>query len=238
MHAETRLPGLPAVAWWNAAAGASSLIGPDGCMDVISLHGRLVVVGADARARVHRGTAGTLTTGVRFDPGVLPQLLGVDADALADRQVPLAEVLGRRDVARLLDAAGRRGPGDPGPVAGAVRGDGTGASDLPSVAAIAAALCARTGRLDPRPLRVARALGFGLDVAQVAEEAGRSTRQLRRDAARWYGYGPKHLARVLRYRRAAVDLEAGASRADAAARAGYADASHLWRDERDLMTPS
>ncbi len=42
--------------------------------------------------------------------------------------------------------------------------------------------------------------------------------------------------RVLRLRRAQVLLDQGLSVTEAAARLDYADASHLWRDRRDLGT--
>lgn len=85
-----------------------------------------------------------------------------------------------------------------------------------------------------KAMRVARALADGESVVSVAEGANWSTRQLRRLCASWFGYGPKHLQRVLRLREAEERLAQGMSMTDAAACSGYADASHLWRDRRDL----
>ncbi|MDO5084217.1 MAG: helix-turn-helix domain-containing protein [Arachnia propionica] len=85
-----------------------------------------------------------------------------------------------------------------------------------------------------KAMRVARALADGESVVSVAEGANWSTRQLRRLCASWFGYGPKHLQRVLRLREAEERLAQGMSMTDAAASSGYTDASHLWRDRRDL----
>ena len=83
-------------------------------------------------------------------------------------------------------------------------------------------------------MAVARALAAGEPVAQVAAGANWSTRQFRRLCVTWFGYGPKHLQRVLRLRRAEELLARGMSVTDAAAHTGYFDASHLWRDRCDL----
>lgn len=236
MYTEVRLPGIPGTAWTSVSTSKSSLsrdepvaerpvvdklIGPDGCMDLVCIDGRIQVIGADTRSRLYQSVPGSVVTGVRFDPGVLPQLLGIPAHVLADMQVEAADVLPAGGLARA-------------PVAVAV-GHIDGAVTL---AALAADLYYKHGRIDPLPVRAARALDSGQDIAGVANDLGYSTRQLRRRSLDWYGYGPKHLARVLRYQRAANHLNAGFSRTEAAAAAGYADASHLWRDERDLMLPA
>ncbi len=70
----------------------------------------------------------------------------------------------------------------------------------------------------------------------VAHSANWSTRQLRRLSKDWFGYGPKHLQRVMRLRQALRLIGQGLSVTETAARLGYADASHLWRDRRDLAT--
>ena len=49
-----------------------------------------------------------------------------------------------------------------------------------------------------------------------------------------FGYGPATLRRVLRFRRAAALLRAGASPAEVAAASGYADQPHLSRETRAL----
>ena len=42
----------------------------------------------------------------------------------------------------------------------------------------------------------------GSTIEEAAQHAGWSSRQLRRLSVQWFGYGPKHLQRVLRVRRA------------------------------------
>ncbi|MGO2035198.1 MAG: helix-turn-helix domain-containing protein [Brevibacterium sp.] len=77
-----------------------------------------------------------------------------------------------------------------------------------------------------------------MTVAEVAAEFAYSPRQLRRLSAEWFGYGPKHLAKVLRWQAARSLIDGGRTRTEAAARAGYSDAAHLWRDERSLLGSS
>ncbi len=74
----------------------------------------------------------------------------------------------------------------------------------------------------------------GATVAAVADETGWSTRNLQRQCAAVYGYGPATLRRILRFRNAVRLLRAGHTLADAAAAAGYADQAHLSRQVRDL----
>jgi AraC-like DNA-binding protein len=81
---------------------------------------------------------------------------------------------------------------------------------------------------------VARWLRSGLSIATVADRLGWSDRTLHRHAQRWYGYGPKHLARVLRFQRALAAAQAGTPLAAVAATSGFADQPHLAREVRDL----
>ena len=74
----------------------------------------------------------------------------------------------------------------------------------------------------------------GAAVADVARHIGWSSRTLQRQCAAVYGYGPATLRRILRVRRAVRLLDDGASPADVAATAGYADQPHLHREVRDL----
>jgi AraC-like DNA-binding protein len=100
------------------------------------------------------------------------------------------------------------------------------------------------------PLARAAALGLaapGARVAAVGDALGISERQLRRRFADAVGYGPKTLARVLRFQRflalAARDEPAGSGLAarggtgdlaGLAFAAGYADQAHLTRECRQL----
>jgi AraC-like DNA-binding protein len=66
-----------------------------------------------------------------------------------------------------------------------------------------------------------------------------SRRQLERDFERWLGTSPNHLAQVARVQQVSRHVHAGASLADAAHAAGFADQSHMTRTVRKLtgVTP-
>lgn len=207
---------------------APSLIVPDGCMDLIVIDSDVVIAGADSTARIFRGSS-TPTVGLRFDPGVLPQLLATSAAELADQVTSLDAVMAR----------GEPGIGSgPGPTAGFRSGVDSGA-EFRRLLRIAETLTSQA-ELDRRPLELAKLLDARQDsrqpdIAEVAAELAYSPRQLRRLSAEWFGYGPKHLSKVLRWQTARAHIDAGRTRAAAAAAAGYADAAHLWRDEKSLL---
>ncbi len=213
-YRERAAPAACGTIWRNSFPAGSAVIVPDGCMDLLWMDRTLWVAGADSRARLFSPDQAGHLVGLRFWPGVLPQLLHTRADQLADSVLVLDSVVGgqARRWQDLLAAAE-----DP-------------ATALVDLAATALAERA----IDRRPVLVAHELGSGRSIAQVATSTGYSARQLQRLAGQWYGYGAKHLQRVLRLRRADRLLAAGSTRADAAAEAGYADASHLWHDRRAL----
>ena len=86
----SRLPG--AVVWTNTPSrpGVGRVL-PDGCMDLLWHHGRLMVAGPDTRAYLPGGVTGPWA-GVRFYPGAAPALLGVPAHELRDRRVELTDL--------------------------------------------------------------------------------------------------------------------------------------------------
>lgn len=105
---------------WRRVARGPALILPDGCLDVIVRpDGEAVVAGPDAVAREHVGDGPY--RGVRFSHGVGPLVLGVPADELVGRTVPLADVVGRPvpDVGSWLRSRLQERPDD-GPWAAAV----------------------------------------------------------------------------------------------------------------------
>lgn len=179
---------------------------PDGCMDLIKISGSTVVAGPDTAAFVSPRGRQTFV-GLRFRPGALPRLLGVPAEELRNSRVPLTD-LGfpeDRSLVRLATAL---------------------AADEPAK---------ETAPWSLHQLRcITERLGRGAVVADVARETGWSNRTLQRQCTAVYGYGPATLRRILRFRRAIRLLDSGASTADAAAGAGYADQPHLHREVRDL----
>ena len=139
---------------------------------------------------------------------MLPRLIGVPAAELRNARIPLHEL--RPDIAHgpLLCIAAKLLADEPAKE--------TAPWSLPQLTAVTA--------------RLAR----GAAVHAVADEIGWSARNMQRQCAAVYGYGPATLRRVLRFRRAVAMLRAGVSLTDTAARAGYADQPHLHREVRDL----
>jgi AraC-like DNA-binding protein len=210
------LPG--AVVWTRSAtpSTAAHRVLPDGCLDLIWSDGSLLVAGPDTAAyQVPEGPARSYI-GVRFQPGWAPTVLGVPADELRDARFPLEQVWPTRD-ARALTAA-MAAAADP------ARG----------IAAAMVDRLRRTGPPDPIVRAVARALRAGHTVAATAAHVGLSPRQLQRRCLPAFGYGPKTLARVLRFERALALARGGEPLASVAGSAGYADQAHLAREVRSL----
>ncbi|MGH3675679.1 MAG: helix-turn-helix domain-containing protein [Mycobacterium sp.] len=146
--------------------------------------------------------------GLRFRPGALPRLLGVPAAELRNSRVRLTELGIEVPGRSLVELATALASGDP---------------------------AAETAPW-PLPLlsHVTRRLATGAVITDVARQIGWSSRTLQRQCAAVYGYGPATLRRILRFRRAVRLLDDGASCAQTAAAAGYADQPHLHREVRDL----
>jgi len=192
---------------------------PDGCIDIVWTEGRGGrIVGANTTAFLVALGADTSVVGARMRPGAAPALLGVDAAALRDAHLELAEVWaddGRR-LEQRLDAAAD--PERGGLLLAAVAGRARHAA-MPDP--LVRAAVDRLAAPDARVERVARELAI-------------STRQLRRRCESAVGYGPKRLLRVLRLQHALAAARAGEELAQAAAGAGYADQAHFAHDCRSL----
>jgi len=181
---------------------------PDGCMDLIEMSGRVMVAGPDTASSVNqRGREGFV--GFRFRPGVLPRLLDVPASELRDGRVPLADL-------------------------------GVKCARDRTLTELTTALAADEPARETAPWsinqlhHITERLDACAAVAEVADEAGWSSRTLQRQCAAVYGYGPATLRRILRFRRAVRLLDDGAGTAAAAAMAGFSDQPHLHREVRDL----
>ena len=195
--------------WTSEASGGAVL--PDGCADVVWTGARLVVAGPATREVAAGIPVGTPVCGVRFRLGAAGPALGLPAEALADLTVPVADV---------WDAAAE---------------ERVAAGGLPALVQVVRARLRAAERVDP--LARAAALGLaapGARVATVGDRLGISERQLRRRFADAVGYGPKTLARVLRFQRflalAARDAAGPGDLAGLAFAAGYADQAHLTRE--------
>jgi AraC-like DNA-binding protein len=196
----------------------STLVLPDGCVDIVWRDGRLIVAGPDGTARRSPTAAGGEISGIRLRPGVAGAVFGLPANELLDAQVPLEDVLGSeaREFAEGLAAASNHD-----------------ARHLLLEGLVAAAIADRAP--DPLVLAATRRLGFpGSRVDELADALGISERQLRRRFHRAVGYGPKTLDRVLRFRRLVSQAQAVSDGevdlARLAADLGYADQAHMARD--------
>jgi AraC-like DNA-binding protein len=201
----------------SADGGAPVRVVPDGCIDIVWTEGSgTIVVGPNTRAFLVALSPGTCVAGVRLHPGAAPSLLAVDALALRDGSVAIADVWGDagRRLAEDLDDRPDRGR------------------------VLLSTLAARAvGAAAPDPLvqaAVARLDDPRMGVRQLARELSVSERQLRRRFECAVGYGPKRLGRVLRLTRALAAANAGEELGRVAFDAGYADQAHFANDCRSL----
>jgi AraC-like DNA-binding protein len=190
---------------------------PDACSDLIWQSGAgVLVAGPDTRPFPFQLQPGTVLVGARFRPGAGGAALGV----------PLSELLNVRvDAAELPAVPSARLPASLAPEEAIRR-----------VARVAAWMVTERPP-DPLVLEAARRLGVpGARADLVAGSLGISERQLRRRCQAAAGYGPRTLARVLRFRRFLSRVDAGeaADLAGVAADAGYADQAHLSRESTRL----
>jgi AraC-like DNA-binding protein len=198
------------------------LVLPDGCTDLIWQSGAgAFVAGPDTGPAPSPRPPGAVFVGARFRPGAGGAALGV----------PLSELLDQRvDAADLPAVPAGRLPGSLAP-----------AEAMRRVAGIASQMVAERPP-DRLVLEAARLLGRpGAQAELVAAQLGISERQLRRRCQAAVGYGPRMLARVLRFRRFLSRIDAGAADlARLAAEAGYADQAHLTRESTRLagLTPA
>jgi AraC-like DNA-binding protein len=205
---------LVACTWEQAtAAGYEQRVVPDACVDVIWSGEGLRIAGPDTRARVVALAPGSRLVGVRLRPGVAGAVLGLPASELRDISSDAADVLGGEVAAGLLEslAAGQ----DPH--------------------ALLRRAVARRGVREPDPLVLAAVRALGRPRARVgvvAVELGVSSRQLQRRISDAVGYGPKVLARVLRFR--GLQALSPAPLVELALDAGYADQAHMTAEVTEL----
>jgi len=218
-YAERPAPG-DAAAWspclWvrRTPGAAAARIVPDACTDLLWTGGRLEVAGPDTGPRDVPLAPGTVIAGVRLRPGAARVLLGpVPATAVRDAQPSLHDLWPAAELADRL----------------AAEADPWRAADL-----LAAALAARARRFGPDPVALAAAAALDVPeppaVPALARSLGFSERQLRRRLDAAFGYGPKTLEQILRFRRATAPSGRGWARV--AAEEGYADQAHLARQVR------
>ncbi|MEV4639292.1 helix-turn-helix transcriptional regulator [Actinoplanes sp. NPDC049548] len=203
---------LPHVVAWRSVVPPGcppTRVLPDGCLDVIWQDGSVYVAGPDTTAQVVGAPAGTRLFALRFADGVGASVLGVPADELTDRRVPLGDLFPPAEARRLAEAE------DP-------------------VAALEAFARRRWQTPDRAMVAVAEKARAGVPVGAIAEQCGLSPRHLQRRCRAAFGYGPKTLARILRLQTAVGLARRGRPFADVSVAAGYADQAHLSRDVKAL----
>ena len=210
-----RPAGAPGAVLWerSARAGQVTRVLPDACMDLIWDGTELVVAGPDTRSREHVTGRTTPFTGLRFSDGLGPALLGVPADQVRDTSPRLADVWAPPAARELAE----RVAADP-------------ARALEGWLARRLALC----DVDPLGAALVRMARAGGGAAAMADAAGLGPRRLHRRCCALFGYGPRHLLRVVRMDRALAQARAGHPLARVAHDCGYADQAHLTREVRDL----
>jgi AraC-like DNA-binding protein len=197
----------------STATGSEQRIVPDACVDLIWSGEQLTIAGPDTRFRVAALAPGTRIVGVRLRPGMAGAVLGLPASELCDAAPDAADVLGRDVAGALLDALAA----SVNPHALLLRSiEQRGRSGPDSL------VCAAAAALDRPRMRV----------ANVAAELGLSSRQLQRRVSDAVGYGPKMLARVLRFRR--LQALGPAPLVELALEAGYADQAHMTAEVTQL----
>ncbi|WP_332838650.1 helix-turn-helix domain-containing protein [Nocardia bovistercoris] len=212
----SRLAG--AVLWTRTVTGADAAVPvlPDGCIDVMWRDGLLVVAGPDTAAFRPDAPVGAEFAGIRFFPGSGPALLGVPADEIRDRRVALADLwpaVTVRELTERVDDAEDR---------------------LTALESLAVDHASRVAAPDPVLRGIVAALDAGSSIGETARRTGLHPRALHRRSLAAFGYGPKTLARILRFQRAVSMARAGTAPADTAAATGYADQAHLSREVREL----
>ena len=195
-----------ACVWTSVSRGGT--IFPDGCVDLVWRGSELVVAGPATGPLASDVPVGVAVFGVRFRLGVAGAALGLPAGEFLDGNVPVADLWGPAYDERVAV----------GGVAELVqivreRLAGVPVDDVARAAALAMS----------RPGARVDTLAFGL-----------SERQLRRRFVDAVGYGPKTLARVLRFQRFLALAGEGGDLARLAFSAGYADQAHLTRETRRL----
>jgi AraC-like DNA-binding protein len=203
---------LPYVIAWRSTTppGApAKRVLPDGCLDLIWHDGSVFVAGPDTVAQVGAAAPGSRLFALRFAVGTGPGVLGMPADELTDRQVPLDQLFAPADVRPLAEAD------DP-------------------IAALEGFARRRWRDPDREMVAVAAGARAGRPVGAIADECGLSARHLQRRCRTAFGYGPKTLARILRLQAAVGLARSGRPFADVSVVAGYADQAHLSRDVKAL----
>lgn len=215
--------------WTQESFGPSQMhrVMPDGCADLLftqpaSKEGELLVVGAMTDAQVF-DVSNASFLGVRFRPGMSQCFVPVPGSLIASQRLPFEDISGRK--ARELREQ---------------------IAEAPTAGARIIIFESHLG--SPPPLTpVQRALKWveqrcGLvRIDEVADQAGLSPRQFRRQCLELTGLTPKQLCRTLRFRFATsqITMATRIEWARLALECGYYDQAHFINEFRALsgLTP-
>jgi len=223
------LVGVLACSWTAEPTGVHRLT-PDSCCDLLRIEGgRFVLCGPETSSWTFELPPGTTAVGVRFRPGLVRTVFGLDVATIRDQRVPLDEVVGTA-LAEHADA-----------VVGAQL---TPVARRDALVEVVRELATHDGAVvgpDPEAELILRAIAAApsANQSQLSSTLGVSVRTLHRVSCRHFGYGTATLARILRLQRfCSVVSTAPVARplAAFAASAGYADQAHLSRDCRAITS--
>jgi AraC-like DNA-binding protein len=182
--------------------------------------GDVSVSGPRTRAVFKHATGIARAVVFQLRPGWSVPFLGVPANALTDRIVPLAAIWGRAGVELGRELLAAR--------------------DVPEMLDLLARASASRHPCESSSARLARRAVRLLErdevrVEAVAEQLGVSARHLRRAFAESVGIGPKEFVRTVRLQRAVRSAGTSTDWGRVAADAGYYDQAHLIADFRELV---
>ncbi|HEY1737698.1 MAG TPA: helix-turn-helix domain-containing protein [Acidimicrobiia bacterium] len=199
--------------------GYADRVLPDACVDVIWDGTRVFVAGPDTGPVLTNATPGTTFAGVRLLPGHAPAVLGCPANEITEQRVDARDIWATDQVRRWEDELDGLSP----------------FAAAPRLESMVAAVATDTTADTKSANALARLAARG-DVADIADALGCTPRTLHRRSVQSFGYGPKMLHRVLRFRRFMwlAERDAGAQLVTLAVDAGYADQPHLSRECNDL----
>jgi AraC-like DNA-binding protein len=193
---------------------------PDGCIDLVWFSGGgVIVAGPQTEPIFTTASPGSLVVGIRFRTGTAGSVLGLPADELRDRSVPLADLWGPQPLEPLLRVEASR----------------SAAERLDALQRVLLARLAQVEQPDRTAVAAARWLERHPDqrLDALHKLSGLSERQLRRRFEAAVGYGPKTFQRIVRFRRWLAQARSTEPErvhlADLAVESGYADQAHLTR---------
>ena len=216
--------GKQIVCFWRHGATSvptTARVIPDGCLDIVWVNDQAPhVAGPMTRPVLYSIESGTEIIAVRLRPGVAHRLLGENAKALLNRDVPLRDLW----------------PGDRAAPWEEVTAKRSAAARLAAIAEVVTSRLRTNGESDDfvthAAVWMARHPLASLD--QLSGLSRLSERQIRRRFDEAIGYGPKKLQRILRLQRLLwltnQQPAPFASLAHLSFAAGYADQSHMTRE--------